>query len=77
MNKQDTTGMMSAELIEMFYWGGVDHEDLYCVCGTPHPEQIFEDEFPAKLIRRCCQCGAVADLDEGSGEWIIRGEVRS
>jgi len=67
---------MSVELKKSFYWDGVDHEDLYCVCGTPHPEQIFEDEFPAKFIRRCSQCGAVADLDEGSGEWVVRGTVR-
>lgn len=62
--------------IETFYWSGTDNEDLYCVCGTPHPEQIFDDALPAKMIRRCTQCGATADLDEGTGDWIIRTAVR-
>jgi hypothetical protein len=55
-----------------FYWDGEDHEDLYCVCGTPFPEQIFEEAFPARAIVRCTQCGATADLDEGTGDWVVR-----
>lgn len=55
-----------------FYWGGVPAIDLHCVCGTPHPVQIFDDAFPSRMIRQCGQCGAIADLDESSGDWIVR-----
>lgn len=57
---------------EVFFWGGEDNEDLFCVCGTPHPVQIFNDELPGLFSRRCSQCGAMGDLDEGSGDWIVR-----
>lgn len=57
---------------EAFYWDGVDHEDLHCVCGTPHPVQIFDDAFPSRMIRRCGQCGATADLNERTGAWLVR-----
>lgn len=65
---------MSAEK-KMFYWDGVDHEDLYCVCGTPHPEQIFRDDFPSRHLRKCTQCGTTAELDEETLEWFVRDEV--
>jgi hypothetical protein len=61
---------------EAFYWDGVAHETLHCVCGTPHPEQIFEDEFPSRVIRRCGQCGAVADLNERTGAWLVRTQPK-
>jgi hypothetical protein len=51
---------------EHFYWGGEDHEDLYCMCGTPHPVQIFNEALPGVAIRKCSQCGAVAILDDGA-----------
>jgi hypothetical protein len=54
-----------------FYWDGVDHEDLYCVCGEPHPQQIFVEALPAKMMRKCRRCGAVAELNEGTGEWLV------
>lgn len=57
---------------KVFYWDGVDHEDLFCVCGTPHPVQIFDDAFPDKWIRQCSQCGAVAEFNDGSDEWEVR-----
>ena len=57
---------------QYFYWHGLDNEDLHCVCGTPHPVQIFDDALPANMTRQCTQCGAIADLDEGSGEWVVR-----
>lgn len=61
---------------QSFYWDGVDHETLHCVCGTPHPVQIFDDAFPARMIRRCGQCGATADLNESTGDWIVRTEPK-
>jgi hypothetical protein len=48
-----------------FYWDGVDHEDLHCVCGTPHPEVTSE------LVRTCTQCGAIADLINDE-HWVVR-----
>lgn len=56
-----------------FYWGGVDHEDLYCVCGTPYPEQFLDESRPEVHIVRCTQCGTIATLDEGTGQWDILG----
>jgi len=62
--------------VQSFYWSGTDNEDLYCICGTPHPEQIFDEALPAKIIRRCIQCGAIADLDESAGDWVVRKAAR-
>jgi len=56
-----------------FYWDGIDHETLHCACGTPSPEQLFDESRPGVAMRRCTQCGAVATLDEGTGEWDILG----
>jgi hypothetical protein len=55
---------MSAPTV--FYWDGVDHEDLYCVCGTPHPTVVSAES------RRCETCGAIADWSEERLEWVIR-----
>ena len=60
---------MTAE-IQKFYWGGTDNEDLYCVCGTPHPTVVSEE------LRRCEQCGAAAQLiedksDENFGSFVV------
>ena len=56
-----------------FYWGGEDHEHLHCACGTPHPVQVFDESRPGVAMMQCTQCGAVATLDEGTGEWDILG----
>ena len=60
-----------------FYWDGVDHEDLHCVCGTPHPtveaDSSNPDDQDPPIVAKCGQCGAVADLGtDAMGDWIWR-----
>jgi hypothetical protein len=59
----------------VMYWDGVDHEDLYCVCGTPDPELFWANYWTGVSARRCDTCGAVADYDTQTMEWVIRAEV--
>ena len=61
----------------VFYWDGIDHEDLHCVCGTPHPtvevDSSNPDDQDPPIIARCEQCGTVADLGtDANHEWIYR-----
>jgi hypothetical protein len=61
----------------VFYWDGIDHEDLHCVCGTPHPTVDVDpsnpDDQDPPIIATCGQCGAVADLGtDDEGCWIYR-----
>ena len=53
--------------IQKFYWSGTDNEDLYCVCGTPHPTVVSEE------LRRCEQCGAAAQFvdDAEGGSFVV------
>ncbi len=64
-----------------FYWDGIDHEDLHCVCGTPYPTFSDDPAHPDNDdhgIATCDKCGAVADLTFDHDDlpiWIVRKAV--
>lgn len=60
-----------------FYWDGIDHEVLHCVCGTPEPvvevDPSNPDDQDPPIIATCGKCAAVADLGTNDlGEWVYR-----
>ncbi len=57
----------------VMYWDGVDHEDLFCVCGAPDPDLVWESYWiNPRTVRVCGTCHAVADYDENALEWVVR-----